>query len=1085
MEKRLTMFLACLFLSLGVALAQTKVTGTVTSQDDGQPVIGASVLVVGTQVGAVTDENGRFSLTVPAGKSMLRITYVGMEPIEVSARPNMRIMLTSDQKSLDEVIVVAYGTAKKSSFTGSATAISADKIQSRPLTNLTKALDGQVTGVMTTSGSGQPGEGSSIIIRGFGSINASNDPLYVVDGVPYGGSISSINPQDIESMTVLKDASASALYGARAANGVVIVTTKKGKEGRPKVTLHNTVGWSWRGIDKYETLNQRDFVQLTYEALRNGYQFKDGYSRDEASQLAIADLGVKLGGGSNPEQYNPFKNYTWDTIIDPVTGMVQADAVSAYDDQWYDAIYNKGALRHEHNLSIAGGTDRTNYMLSLGYTNEDGILVNTGFQRYSARANVDTQVTDWFKAGLNTNLAYTKSVYNQYTDTQTSNPWYTAQFMGPIYPTYLHDANGGYLLDVNGQRQYDYGESGRPVANDFNALGDLSLDKSYTNADNASVRTYVTFGSDSDSFGVFKGLKLNLNMGIDYRSSFNTETSNKYHGNAKNAMGRIYKTDNRYVTYTFGQQLTWNRKFGDHTIGALVGHEYYEMKRNYLYAAKANIVDGIDELRPAAQLYDADSYSQKHAIESWLGRVQYNYLDKYYFDASLRSDGSSRFHKDNRWGTFWSLGANWRISAEEFMKDVKWVSNLSLKASYGQSGNENLDSYYAWQNLYSLQYANGNRIGGFVSTLENKEVSWEKNGMLNIGLEGGLFDNRLRFSIEYFNKKTTDMLLNYPMPLSTGFTGYDANVGDMRNWGWEFMLSGTVLKKKDITWNLTWMGTVQRNKVLKLTDQTDQIMNGYQIIKEGYDIHTFYMPKSAGVDPATGVQLYWAYDDIDHYKQQQSVDADGNPVVDAEGNPVMENVLDQDGNPVLDYTERKEYITNDYSKASASRYFVGKRTPKLYGSISTDLKLFDCIDISVLTTYSIGGKVADSRYNSSMMNFYVGNTWNSNILRRWQKPGDITDIPRVELAGNVVTTDNYLIDASYFAIKNITVGYTLPRSIARKAYLESIRLYASFDNVATFTHLKGMDPQYNLTGNGNNYAYVPNKNFTLGLDINF
>ena len=1051
MEKRLTMFFAALFLSLGMAMAQTTVKGTVISQDDGQPIIGAAVQVVGTKTGLLTDMNGQFTITLPAGKTELQISYLGMVTQTVTAKNGMRVFLKSDSRTVDEVMVVAYGTAKKSSFTGSATSIGNEKFESRPVTNVTKALDGQVTGVMTTSGSGQPGSSSSIVIRGFGSINASNNPLYVVDGVPYGGSISAINPQDIESMTVLKDASASALYGARAANGVVIITTKRGKEGRPQVTVHNTVGWSWRGIQPYETVSQSEFVQLTFEALRNGYQYGNSLSREEATQLAIGDLGTKLGGSTNPELYNPFKNYTWSTIIDPATGQIRSDAVSAWDDQWYDAIYNKGALRHEHSISLNGGTDRTNYMLSLGYINEDGILQNTGFQRYSARVNVDSQVTDWFKAGLNTNLAYNYSIYNQYSDTQTSNPWYTAQFMGPIYPTYLKNLDGTDALDVNGNRQFDYGETGRPVANDFNALGDLTLDKSFYNTDNASVRTYLTFGSDKESFGWAQGLKLNLSFGVDYQSSMQTETSNKYHGNAKNALGRVYKYADRNQTYTFGQQLMWNRKFAEHSVGVLLGHEFYQYKYNYLYAAKANIVDGIDELRPAATLYDADSYSQEHDIESWLGRVQYNYADKYYFDASLRTDGNSRFHKDHRWGTFWSVGANWRITAEEFMKDLTWINNLSLKASYGENGNDNLGTYYAWQNLYSLSYANGNRIGGFVATLENKEVSWEKNGMLNIGLEGSLFDSRLRFSIEYFNKKTTDMLLNYPMALSTGFTGYDANVGNMRNWGWEFLVSGTLVNTKDVVWNLTWMGTIQRNKVLKLTAESNEIINGFQIIKEGYDIHQFYMARSAGVDPATGQQLYWAYE------------------------------KDENG----DMKPESEYITTDYSKAAASKYFVGKRTPDLYGSISTDLKLFDCIDLSLLTTYSIGGKIADSRYMSSMDNMYVGNTWNTNVLRRWQNPGDVTDIPRVELASSTTRTSNYLIDASYFAIKNITMGYTLPSKYAEKLYMSKVRLYASFDNVATFTHLKGMDPQYNLSGNGTGYAYVPNKNFTIGLDINF
>lgn len=1030
-------------------MAQTTVKGTVISQDDGQPIIGAAVQVVGTKTGLLTDMNGQFTITLPAGKTQLQISYLGMVSQTVTAKNGMRVFLKSDAQTVDEVMVVAYGTTKKSSFTGSAAAIDGEKVSARPITNLTKALDGQVTGVMTTSGGGQPGDGSTVYIRGFGSINAGRTPLYVVDGVPYGGAISAINPQDIESMTVLKDASASALYGARAANGVIIITTKKGKEGRPQITLHNTAGWSWRALSKYDTVNQSDFVQLTFEALRNGYQYGNGYTMADATTQAIADLGVKLGGLTNPEQYNPFKNYTWSTIIDPATGQVRADAVSAWNDQWYDEIYNKGAFRHEHTMSLNGGTERTNYMMSLGYIDEDGILVNTGFQRYNARANVDSQVTDWFKTGLNTNLAYTKSKYNQYDGSSTSNPWYTAQFFGPIYPVYLKDAQGNNVIDANGERVLDYGESGRPQAKDFNALGDLTLNKDYTSSDNASVRTYMTFGSDSESMGWARGLKLNLNFGLDYRSQLQTNVYNKFHGNQASAGGLIRKYSTRSQVYTFGQQLMWNRKFSEHSIGVLFGHEYYERKYDYLMASKTNIVDGIDELRPASTISEADSYSQKHAIESWLGRVQYNYADKYYFDASLRTDGSSRFYKDNRWGTFWSVGANWRITAEEFMKKYDWINNLSLKISYGENGNESLDSYYAWQNLYSLDYANGNKIGGFVATLENKDLSWEKNGMLNVGLEGTLLKNRLRFSVEFFTKKTKDMLLNYPMALSTGFTGYDANVGNMRNWGWEFMVGGTLVSTKDVVWNLTWMGTVQRNKVLKLTKESNQIMNGTQIIKEGYDITTFYMARSAGVDPATGAQLYYAY---------ESMDDDGN----VEG----------------------EYITTSYSDAINSKYFVGKRTPDLYGSISTDLKLFDCVDFSLMTTYSIGGKIYDGLYAGSMRNMYPGYTWNSNVLRRWQKPGDVTDIPRMEIGASYATTSNFLVDASYFAIKNITLGYTLPTRWAQKAYLSKVRLYTSFDNVATFTHLKGMDPQYNMWGT-TSYAYVPNRTFTIGLDINF
>ena len=1045
MEKRLMTLLAVLFLFVGGALAQTKVNGTVVSQDDGQPVIGASVLVVGTQVGTVTDSQGQFSLTCPEGKNTLRITYVGMEPIEVSARPSMRILLTSDQKALDEVIVVAYGTAKKSSFTGSAAAISSDKLDSRPVSTVTKALDGQISGVTVTSGGGQPGSDASIVVRGFGSINAYNDPLYVVDGIPYDGALNTISPQDIESMTVLKDASASALYGARAANGVVIITTKRGKEGNMQITLHNTVGWSWRALPRYETVNQKEFVQITYEALRNGQQFTNGLSFDDASAVARNLLSSTFGG----ELYNPFKNYTWDQLIDPATGMVREDAKSVWNEDWLDGTYNKGALRHDHQLSVNGGTDRTTYLLSVGYTQEDGILINTGFQRYNARTNIDTRITDWFKAGLSTNLAHTYTDYTDFSDTGSSNPWYTSQFMAPIYPLYLKDINGNDILDSYGKRQPDYGEGGRPTAVDFNPLGDLTLDHTYYMTDNAGVRTYLTFGSDDAKFGWAQGLKLTINFGGDYRQRNETQTMNKFHGNQKNAGGLIIKENMRTQSYTFNQQLSWNRQFGKHSIGALAAHEFYQFTYDYLSAGRTNIVDGINELRPGASIYDADSYSIEHDIESWLGRVNYNFDDKYYFDASIRTDGSSRFYKDNRWGTFWSVGGNWRITSEKFMEPLTWVNNLNLKVSYGENGNENLKTYYAWQNLYSLAYPNGNNIGGFVTTLENKDLSWEKSGMLNVGLEGTLLDNRLRFSVEYFNKKTKDMLLNYPMALSTGFTGYDANVGNMRNWGWEFMLSGTILKTNDVVWNANWMGTAMKNKVLKLTEESNQIINGTQIIKEGFDIHTFYVAKSAGVDPATGAQLYWAY---------ESMDDNGNVT--------------------------GEYITDDYSVASSHRYFSGKRTPDLYGSISTDLQLFHCIDLSIMTTYSLGGKIYDALYYSSMNNQYAYNTWSSNMERRWRQPGDITDIPRAELNASRVLTDNFLVNASYFAIKNITLGYTLPTALVHKAYLSKVRCYASFDNVALFSHLKGMDPQYNFSG-GTNYTYAPNKTFLLGLDINF
>lgn len=1052
MKRKLMLLLACLFVGIGLVTAQTqKVTGVVISEEDGQPVIGASVLVKGTQIGAITGVDGDFTLpNVPSSAKTLVISYIGMQTQEVAIKPHVRVIMHSDSELLDEVMVVAYGTAKKSSFTGSASTIDNKKLELRPITNVTKGLEGQSTGVLTTSGSGQPGESASVVIRGYGSINASKSPLYVVDGIPFDGSLSSINPSDIETMTVLKDASAGALYGARGANGVVMITTKKGKEGKTQVNWRSTVGWSSRAIKEYDMVDQKEFTQLTYEALRNGYVFNSGYSWSDAEAAARGRLGSTLGG----ELYNPFKNYAWDNIINPETGMVQADAQAVWNERWLDAVQRDNALRHEHQLSLNGGNEKTKYMFSLGYLNEDGILEATAFQRYSARANISSTVTEWFTANLNTSLAHSLQNFSDYDGTSTSNVWYSAQFVSPLFPMYVKDINGNNILGENGKPQLNYGEDGRPGSyNDYNPLGGLLDDKADVKNDVASLRSALTFGSDNDNFGVFKGLKLALNFGVDYRNQLQKAYMNMHHGNQATAGGLLMKYNTRMQSYTFNQLLTWNRSFGLHNFDVMAGHEFYAYKYEYMNAGKTNLVDGILELRPGTTLYSADSYTNNYRIESWLGRFNYNFDEKYYFSASLRTDGSSRFYKDNRWGTFWSVGGNWRISKEAFMEDVTWLNNLSLKVSYGQQGNDNIlnslgySDYYLWQSLYSLDWANSNQIGGMISSLENREVSWEKNANLNIGIEASLFDSRLSINAEYYNKKTTDMLLSYPMATSTGFNGYNANVGNMRNSGFEFEVKGTPIKTNDFTWELTWMGSTVKNKVLKLTAESPEIISGNYSIKEGNPLYTFYMAKSAGVDPATGAQLYWIYD------------------------------KDENGNIT------NERVSSDYAAAANSKYYLGSRIPDLYGSIGTNLS-WKGIDLSVLATYSIGGKIYDSLYTGSMNNQYYNQTWNKHALRRWQKPGDVTDVPRVEVGGKYTVNDRFLVDASYFAIKNVTLGYTLPKSWLNKAKLNSVRVFGSVDNLALFTHLQGMDPQYNFTGQ-TNYSYTPNKTWSLGFEINF
>lgn len=1041
------LFLATLAVLIGsVAFAQNvTVTGTVTDSYTGQPVPFAAVHEKGTMNGVSSDENGYYSITVRAD-GVLVFSCVGYQTTQVAVDGKFRLDVDLLAEALDEVVHVAYGSAKKSSFTGSATAVKSESLEKRTVSNVTKALDGLVAGVTATSGTGQPGEGAAIHIRGYGSINASSTPLYVVDGIPYDGSISAINPNDIESMTVLKDASAAALYGSRGANGVVMIQTKKGQAGFVNVNLKATWGQSSRAYKPYDTVNQEEFVELTYEALRNKYMFDNGYSYENAQAAAMADLGTALGG----EQYNPFKNYTWDNLIDPATGKVRADAKSAYYESWLDEMTNKKAIRSEYQLGVNGGTDRTKYALSFGYLDDNGMLITTNFKRYSFRANVEQEIANWMKAGVSTSYSYTTS--NQQTiasGTYTSNAWYTAQFMAPIYPVHIMDETG------KNTGEYDYGEGGRPKAKDFNSIADLYDNKYSLNRDNVSARAFLTLGGDKESMGMFRGLEFTTNYGVDVTNAFASAYYNPYHGDGKQTNGSVEKQYGRTMSYTWNQILKYERAFNDaHHVLAQAGHEFYNYNYAYLSADRTGVYPGIDELAPSTNVTGNNSYRKDYLIESYFGRLSYDFMDRYYLEGTYRTDGSSRFHKDYRWGEFWSLGASWRLSEEEGIKDLDWVDNMTLRLSYGQLGNDALTNgssqdYYAWQSFYNLTWANASNPGALVTSLENTEVSWEKKSTWNVGFEATLFNRFLQVSAEYYNSVTTDMLLSYPLPLSTGFSGYNANVGSMSNKGYEATFRFNWAQRQKFAASSTLMFYQNRNEVLALT-KDDKITSGYQVIEVGKPIYTYYLPKSAGVDPATGAQLYWAYE-----KDKETGDK----------------------------IEGSDFITSDKSLATNSRYYAGSREPKLQGSFASDFR-YGAFDFSFLTTFSLGGVTYDGLYAGLMEVTYAGDTWSKHALRRWQKPGDITDVPAVMINSGRLGTDRNLIDASYFAIKSAQLGFTLPAKMTKAAKIKSFRLFVNADNVAVFNHLNGLNVQYNFSG-GTGYTYTPTRVLSFGVDVNF
>ena len=545
------------------------VKGKVTDSGNA-PLVGVGVFIEGTATGTVTGADGTWSIPDIPSDATLTFSSIGYvtQKIHVAGKSVINVILQEDiiEDELGEVMVVAYGTAKKSSFTGSASVVKGDELQKRVTGNITKSIEGTVAGLQVTSGGGQPGEGASVMIRGIGSVNAVSTPLYVVDGIPYDGSLSAINPADIESLTVLKDASAGALYGARGANGVIVITTKKGSGERSVVSYKGSAGIASRSLKRYDLVGMNDFIELTYESLRNSAKYSTGMDFEGASAYAAANLGQTIGGLKNPEYYNPYKNYTWETLVDQSTGKIKDDAAAAWNENWMDEISNNAALRTEHIISVNGATEKINYLVSMGYYKENGILRNTDFNRYTGRVNVDSQANSWIKIGMSANYSHTKADYQNFSGASVSNVWYTAQFMAPVYPVYMKDMDGNNVLDQDGNLQYEYGDeddngyANRPTAQGFNSKAELYNNKAYYNRNTLSARSYLTLGTTNKD-ALLYGLRLTANLGTDFNDYQRTLTNDKYHGNAADQGGRLSKTNTRTLSYTFNQIVNYDRSF--------------------------------------------------------------------------------------------------------------------------------------------------------------------------------------------------------------------------------------------------------------------------------------------------------------------------------------------------------------------------------------------------------------------------------------------------------------------------------------------------------------------------------------------
>ncbi len=1041
------LLMAVLVMGIGLATAQVQtVTGTVTSEEDGLPIVGASVTVKGTQQGTATDMDGHFTIAnVPASAKSIVVSYIGMDTQELHITKNMKIKMSSNSQSLDEVMVVAYGTAKKSSFTGAASTVKGDKIQKLQVSNISKALEGSVAGLQTASSSGTPGSSSSIIIRGLGSISSSQSPLIVVDGVPYEGSLNSISTQDIESLTVLKDAAANSMYGARGSNGVIIITTKGSKSGKTRINFEARYGFNDRGVGNYDIITDAgEYYEMAYESIRNSLVEQMGYAG--ASQYVAKNLI------SGYLKYNKFKGVADDQLIDPATGKLNPAAKTyKWNDDWTKDPFHNGT-RQEYNINVTGGTENTQAYVSLGYLSDEGYMVGSSFDRISARVKVDQKIGKYFKIGGN--VAYANTIQDRF-DSQVganySNIFMFSQSIAPIYPIYLYDRDGNLMRDEKGAVRYDFGtEYVRPYASEQNPLAVAKENIYKTTRDNLSSRGYLEAYFLND-------FKFTANIAYDVFNTRQTDYATPIGGDAASVGGRGYKYSTRTGALNCNQLLNWNHSFGDHNVNVLLGHETKNDKYEYLYGEMTNFSDPSNpEFSNAAQYQGLSSYTGEYALEGYFIKGEYNYADKYYFTASFRRDGSSKFAKENRWGSFWALGASWRLKEEAFLKDVDFVDNLKVKASFGTQGNDNIldpngyTIYKAYSDLYTVERVDG--AAAFTKVFRgNRDLTWEKSNNFNIGFEGSFFD-RLNVNFDFFIKETKDMLYASPLASSEGTpTWIYRNEMDMKNTGVELEINADVIKTKNFKWNVAFNATHYKNELTKLPDSkpADQYPDGYQAgsywRKIGGSLYDFYTYEYAGVDPENGKPLY--------------------------------NKYTKDENGV-------ETVTTVNTTSEASLRQTGKSAiPKLTGGLSTTFEAYG-FDLSIQTAFQIGGYVWDSQYMTLMNTGDAGENFHKDMFNRWTPANTNTNIPQLvyQDQDQALGGDFALINASYFSLRNLTLGYSLPKSLIKKVGIGNLRVYLTGDNLWLQSKRKGLDPRQSFSG-GTGYVYSALSSYSIGLNL--
>lgn len=1040
-----------------VAQAQTRVTGVVTSAKDGTAII-ASVTIKGTSKGVSSTSNGAYAIDNVPANAVLVFSSVGYEVFEtaVNGRSVINISLKDSEQSLGEVLVVAYGTAKRESFTGSANQINASVLKNTPITSFETGLTGRVPGVQVTTSSGQAGAVSNIRIRGIGSMNASNEPLYVVDGVPVvSGSVgqmgdyvltsnnimSSLNPADIETITILKDAAASSLYGSRAANGVVIITTKRGKTGKPKINFKSSIGLtpSW-ATDNYEVAGVQEQTNMLYRIFHDS-RTSAGQSEAAANTYAVGQLNTRF----NKHGYKFATTGTGlaeNVIISGMTdGLVNREGT--YFD-WDDALFRTGKYQ-TNDLSVSGGNDNTTYYSSFSYTKDENRIKVNDFNRISGRINVGQKVGKVFEFVTNVNLARSKQ--QGFNDSRNTGANYFFQTRNLLFPFYWPT---------------DY-KTGQPFTARFGSLAQNNI--YYDNQwENSSITRRLT-ANETASLYILPSLTLKSIFSWDNSQIKEHLYYSAEHFNGSSTRGTVTEITTNYGKWVSSTTLNFNKQFGSHGLGLLAGFEAEDNTTDFQRSTGTDLPSSALHTVATAGKLDANAYEWGNSIMSILSRAEYNYNQKYFASASFRRDGSSRLAPATRWGNFYSVGGSWKISAEDFMKNMQTISNLRLRASYGTNGTYP-SSLNGWRTLTSYSSKYMEQPGGVYSTIGDPDVTWETSVNTNVALEFGLFGQRLTGTIEYFNRDSKDLLQDVSITQLTGFSRILKNVGEINNRGLELEIGGDLIRKDGWRWSASVNASFIKSKITELykipgqataqdilwSDPTGNDGRARFIYREGLANLTYYGYEWAGVDPANGNNVWYI------------------------NNPAVAGDFNFNGRPA----------TNSFTKASMVP--LGTAMPKVYGGLNTDVE-WKGFTLALNINYKIGGQIYDGAFKDVADDGYYferirAQETYDNMWTAENPSGTLPKLRGVDLTDPMQISSRQLHSASYVRLKNVTLGYTLPKTLTSKIHASNARVYFNGTNLLTFSKYKTADPEVGQYGT-RGWEVPYGKTYTFGIEFGF